>query len=260
MNFDLAYYNTSYDELARRGLSSQVDAVLRAVRQLPCHFWPDKSDNQKGLSVLQSLLNEHLRQDFAEQGWSSEVVAYEPGQAYCGQDRCDFGLLVGQARLLMEVEFGNGGGLERDLMKFENAYAWGQLELAFLVCPTTALAKKIDSGLLTYSSAKDSISRMHPSKFQRPLVLVGVEVDDEHPGANWSLSRFTTPSQLSGTNSTKEVIFRAIHDFRRGVPLEDIGPCLLPSEQKVAREVSRRLNRPKQLAQGSCVEQGTLAF
>lgn len=261
MKLTLAVYNTDLPHIQALGLDKHVGGILTTIENMPSHYWPEKSSNQKGLSVLQSMLNEHLKHAFIEQGWASEVVAFTPDNLVAGDERCDFGMVTSEHRLLIEVEFGNGGGLERDLYKFENAYAWGQMDLAILIVPTTALSRKIDSGLTTFSGVQASLARMHPSIFKQPLILLGL---DEDPAClvDWSTSGFTAPTELSGTNGRKETLYGAIRQFREGVPVADIGPSHRPSHQRVAKAVSRQMNKPKKIQIGtpSEVVQGTLVF
>lgn len=239
------FYNTDIDQLHAMKLSSLLANLQMSLRELPAHIWPEKSDNQAGKDVLQSLLNEHIRQMMKEQGWSTEVVPYTKRDGAENRDRTDFGVFVEGKRVLMEVEFGNGSSDERNLMKLLAASKSGEMDLAFYVLPTSVMSKRIDSGLATLEATCGSLDGYPLGMIDFPLVVIGLDVDAGNI-VDWSKSKVAHPTSLSGTNGTKDQLNHVVRKLRTGTALEDISLTLLPSEIAVAKEASRNTRRLKE--------------
>lgn len=235
-------YNVTIDRLQELKLDALLMKLQYSLRELPAHIWPEKSDNQAGKDILQSLLNEHIRQLMKEQGWQSEVVPYTKRDGTENRDRTDFGIVLENKRVLMEVEFGNGSSDERNLMKLMAASKSGEMDLAFYVLPTSVMSKRIDSGLATLEATCGSLDGYPAGMVDFPLVVIGLDVDASNC-VDWSKSKVAHPTSLSGTNGTKDQLNHVVRKFRTGTAIADISLALLPSEIAVAKEASRKTKR-----------------
>ncbi len=223
MILSLKYYNTTPELLSKQGHDAGLQSLIFALEALPCHYWPEKSQTRKGLSVLQCMSNEHIRQALTEDGWCTEVPPYISVDGGKGTRRCDFGFGVGSERILLEIEFGNTGQVANNLGKLENAYAYDQMSVGVLVVASRELANKTDTGLVTYTGMLESMKGMHPSLFKMPFVLIGISEDIENK-VDWTASGYTSPTQLSvPKGGTRIELNRAVKGYRSGAPLNLIG-------------------------------------
>ncbi len=243
MLFQVACFNLPRDHLAKTGLQPALDGVLRTLTEMPAHRYPEKSANQAGKDVLQSMLNAHLRHALLEQGWDCEVAAFTTRHGTPSRDRCDMGTLVAARRVLMEVEFGNGASNERNFSKFMCAYRTGELDLAVYIVPTSRMAKRIDSGLTVYETVCRDLEGYPEGHVSCPLIVIGLDIDEQNT-ADWSKSGVGDPSRLTAGNGNgaHAELFHFIEQYRRGVPLQDIAVPREPSVLKRAKAVSRQLH------------------
>ncbi len=250
MLYQVSTFNLPDAGLTHCGLVAALDGVLATLVEMPAHLYPNKSENQRGKDVLQSMLNEHLRQALCERQWECEVSAYTTRRGQPSVDRCDLGLVLGSHRLLMEVEFGNGASNERNLSKFMCAFRSNELDLAVYVVPTSRMAKRIDSGLATFETVCRDLNDYPEGHITCPLVVIGLDVDETHT-VDWSQSAITNPTVLSGTNGQKSELYHFIEQYRDGIVLEHIGVPQEPSVQKRVKAVSRRIHSAKHKKSGA---------
>lgn len=239
MLYQVSLFNLPEAGPTQLGLKAALDGVLTTLAEMPTHRYPNKSENQRGKDVLQSMLNAHLRHALMEQNWECEVSAYTTRQGQPSPDRCDLGILMGSHRLLMEVEFGNGASNERNLSKFMCAFRRDELDLAIYVVPTSKMAKRIDSGLTSFETVCRDLNDYPEGHITCPLVVIGLDVDESHT-VDWSQSGVTNPALLSATNGQLSSLALFIEQYRDGIVLADITVPMEPSVQKRVRAVSRR--------------------
>lgn len=241
MFYQVSYFNLPDTGPAHLGLQAALDQVLVALAQMPTHRYPNKSENQLGKDVLQSMLNAHVRHVLMEHDWECEVSAYTTRQGQPSPDRCDLGRLLGTHRLLMEVEFGNGASNERNLSKFMCAFRGGELDLAIYIVPTSKMGKRIDSGLTLYETVCRDLEGYPEGHVTCPLVVIGLDIDDNHT-VDWSQSGVGNPTLLSATNGQLASLTHFIEQYRDGIVLQDITVPHEPSVQKRLKAVSRRMH------------------
>lgn len=211
MRTKLYFKNTSAEVVQQNPQwAAHIEGLMATLNDMPCFIWPGKSKSQPGKSVLQSLHNAYLRQTLAVRGWREEpyVVA---GVKH--SQRSDFELGAASARMLVEVEFGNGARTFCAFHKFLLAHSYGQLGLAVLVCPMRALAKKTDSGLTTFEAACQQAEFEPLTMMPYPLLIIGVEEDSTTTVVDWRESGFSAPTSLSGTRAKKRTMDRVVAEW-----------------------------------------------
>lgn len=254
----LVLHSHNFDPEQASPLVRQALQILESTcSALPYLVWPAKSQalsngkplsasKQKKLSVqecLQSLNNTWLRQELQERGFEAECQVRD-GALSSDDQRVDFAKLVeDMRRVLIEVEFGYTASMERNFFKLQDAYHHGRSVLGVMVCPTTALARKIASGVATFETARERLLAFHPLTMPVPLVLLGLD----HAGVtriDLSQSRLKNlgPACLSG-NQAEQLRWHVARELRAGVTVQDIG--LPPALQHL--ELTREMNAVSRL-------------
>ncbi len=249
----LAYHFHNFQPEQASPLVRQTLQVLEDVcLGLPYLVWPAKSKKLttgealserktrelSGLECLQSVNNTWLRQELQERGFEAECQVRD-GALSADDQRVDFAKLVeDMRRVLIEVEFGYTASMERNFFKLQDAYHHGRSVLGVMVCPTTALARKIASGVATFETARERLLAFHPLTMPVPLVLLGLD----YAGAtriDLSQSRLKNlgPDCLSG-NQAEQLRWHVARELRAGVAVQDIGLPPALQHLELTREMS----------------------
>jgi len=118
----------------------------------PVPVYAGKSFKQKSIDLVHPLLNAMHSYWYTALGWDSEVKLRDIVGVNQGLgERLDFARkLPNEKWLAIEVQFGNGGRLEKDFSKMRELHTRGLLELGILVYFTQETADTADSGLASF--------------------------------------------------------------------------------------------------------------
>lgn len=168
------YFNNVEASLACQLISAKWQELETVLRTVPVPVYPDKSSKQrsKGLDLVQPMLNALIAHWMEGLGWAAQTKV---NSVMKGLDK-DAGTLDFTHRLpdgryiAVEVQFANGGRLERDFYKFGQLHSKGLLALGIVVYMDRKTAKTADSGLAVFETAVDRKGAHQ----DMPLCLVGL--------------------------------------------------------------------------------------
>jgi hypothetical protein len=128
-----------------------------ALEQAPVPVYPEKSSKQKkqNLSLVQPMLNALIEQWMLGFGWETQgdIRTLTRGLETEAGTVDFFHRLPDGRYIAVEVQFANGGRLERDYYKLKQLHKHGLLALGIAVYLDKKTGKTADSGLAEYETA-----------------------------------------------------------------------------------------------------------
>ena len=145
-----------------------------ALEDAPVPVFPAKSALQFKIDLMQPVLNQILSIWFEVIGWKCEGRlsdltggrVKDNGTVYF-YFKISYGLYI-----VIEVQFGNGGRLSRDLDKFKQLHKAGVLAYGMYICFDKATSKTADSAVVHFDSARDGMCK--PENAHLPVSVIGV--------------------------------------------------------------------------------------
>lgn len=200
-----------------QGIWDEVTSICRAA---PLFTWPGKSTKNKRLDVVQQLMNVHFDRRFAiDAKWEHHPLATSIEQSAL---RADFRKAFGNVAVQVEVQFGNMARWYSDIFKFQTAYSQGLIQAAISIVPTATLGRRIDSNVAHYERALRELPSAELS-ITLPILLIGLEEDDQTRVVDVSTSQFATVKDLTGKTKA-ENLWRVVNGTIDGNLISDIGP------------------------------------
>jgi hypothetical protein len=171
------------------------DEITRICREAPLFIWPNKSKKNKKLDVVQQLMNAYFDRRFAiESGWEHHPLATRISESGL---RADFRKEFPDISVQVEVQLGNMARWYSDIFKFQTAYSQDLAQIAISIVPT---------GSITL-----------------PILLVGLEPDEDTQVVDVSRSLFAEIGEITGRNNADN-LWRVVNGWISGQPIEKIGP------------------------------------
>lgn len=215
------YYSYRYAEeiLQHPHYQHAWEEICGVLESAPLFVYSGKSKNAD-LDVVQQVMNCYFDRRFAvDCRWQHHPLATSiEGSGLAADFRKDFGGLTIQA----EVQFGNMARWYSDLFKFQAAYSQSLIQMGLSVVPVGALAKRIDSNVANY----ERVCRELPSaelSITLPILVAGLEPDDETPIVDLRQCRFKKISEITGKGRSDNR-WRIVNGYLGGQPMASIGP------------------------------------
>jgi hypothetical protein len=152
--------------------------IIAVVGSAPLFTYAGKSKKNRKLDVVQQLMNTYFDRAFGvENNWLYHPLATAiPNSGLAADFRKTFPNLTVQA----EVQFGNMSRWYSDVFKFQTAYSQSLINVGLCVVPMGALARRIDSNVVSF----ERVVRELPSaelSLTLPILVIGVEADEHTP-------------------------------------------------------------------------------
>ena len=204
------YTECAQTALAEPQVRTKLDEVLSVLREVKVPVFKGKSSKQERLDLVHPVLNVYIEKWLKLLGWEcqtalADIVDTEDPD----KGSLDFSHRMADGRCIaLEVQFGNGGRLERDYAKFEKIRAGQGLALAVIVYFDRATSATADSGLAVFETAVARKS-MHGTL---PLCILGVSRKDSEEVDLAVLKDIIFPSVLGGSGKGKDALIDYLGD------------------------------------------------
>lgn len=179
MSVELHSHRLAATVLNSAALQPDWNDILRVARDCPLfHGLPPAK--HPGRDVNQQCMNAFFRHNLTKRGWLVEPLVDVNGKIRLKADFLKEVQVTGEpqshATVQVEVQFGNNARLHSDLMKFQVAFELGRSDVGVLVLPVEALAKRIDSGVVSFEAAKRNLE-IARNVVDGPIIVVGLGED-----------------------------------------------------------------------------------
>lgn len=109
-----------------------------------------------------------------------------------------------------------------DIFKFQTAYSQELSQIAISIVPTASLARRIDSNVANFERALRELPSAELS-ITLPILLIGMEPDDDTPIVDVSQSKFAAVGEITGRGKSAN-LSRVINGWADGAEISTIGP------------------------------------
>lgn len=219
MRLSVHSYRFAEEIFQHRRYQAIWQGITSACKEAPLFVWPEKSKKNTRLDVVQQLMNVYFDLTFAiEQGWTHHPLATRIVESGL---RADFRKEFDGLSVQVEVQFGNMARWYSDIFKFQTAYSQELIQAAVCILPMGSLARRIDSNVANF----ERVLRELPSaelSITLPILIVGIEPDDDTPMIDVSTSKFGSISDITG-KSNGDNLWRVVNGWRRGEAIVGIG-------------------------------------
>lgn len=193
--------------------------IMAAVEAAPLFKYAGKSGSNAQLDVVQQVLNTWFDRELGvDRNWLYHPLATRIQDSGLAADfRKTFDNITVQA----EVQFGNMSRWYSDVFKFQTAYSQGLIDVGLCIVPMRALARRIDSNVVSY----ERILRELPSakmSLTLPILVIGIEPDEQTRVVDLRrvkaipLSRLTKAASKNGGGRSEHNRYRLVHAIRSG--------------------------------------------
>jgi hypothetical protein len=194
--------------------------IIGVCQNTPLFVWPNKSTKNPRLDVVQQLLNVYFDRRLAiDLGWQHHPLATKIVESGL---KADFRKSFSDLSVQVEVQFGNMARWYSDIFKFQTAYSQGLVQAAISIVPMGSLGRRIDSNIAHYERALRELPSADLS-ITLPILLIGLEPDDETQVVDVSQSHFSAVGELTGKNKADN-LWRVVNGLLAGAPMSQIGP------------------------------------
>jgi hypothetical protein len=145
------------------------------VAKAPVFVHSNKSKSNGKLDVVQQCMNTWFDRALAvEHGWD-----YHPLATAIKNSRlaADFHKAFPNMKIQAEVQFGNMSRWYSDIFKLQTAYSQSLVDIGLSIVPMGALARRIDSNIVSYERVVRELPSANLS-ITLPILVIGVEPDD----------------------------------------------------------------------------------
>jgi hypothetical protein len=196
------------------------DEVVRVCEEAPLFVWPNKSEKNSKVDVVQQLMNVYFDRRFAiDCGWDHHPLATRIAASGL---RADFRKNFPDIAVQVEVQLGNMARWYSDIFKFQTAYSQELAQIAISIVPTGALGKRIDSNVAHYERALRELPSAELS-ITLPILLIGIEPDEHTSTVDVSQTQFGRVGDITGKKNADN-LWRVVNGWISGTPLREIGP------------------------------------
>lgn len=199
-----SFLSQADEALACPTISAKLAELSEVLQAIPVPVYPAKSSKQRNKDLVQPMLNALIAHWLEELGWKTQTLVEKLAPS---MDR-DAGTLDFTHRLpngryiAVEVQFANGGRLERDFYKFGQLHSKGMLALGVVVYLDRKTANTADSGLAMFETA---VSRKG-AHGDMPLCLIGLGREGEQEVDLSVLNDVVFPTVLGGSGAGSEPV------------------------------------------------------
>lgn len=194
------YCSNALDALSDSVISAKYQEVLAVLQEAKTPIFREKSSYQKNLDLVHPVLNAVLDKWFSGLGWERQAMVAKLSGDDSDSGSIDFVHKLADGRYIaLEIQFGNGGRLERDFFKFQALHQPGRLALSVIAYFTRDTACTADSGLAMFETAVRR-KKMHGDL---PLCIIGVSRDDTPETDLAQIPGIVFPSVLGGSGTDK---------------------------------------------------------
>lgn len=220
MKYQLYSYRYAQEILEHPNNREAFDEIISAVAGAPLFTYPNKSARNGRLDVVQQMMNTWFDRGLGvDCGWDYHPLATKiPDSGLAADFRKAFPNITVQA----EVQFGNMSRWYSDVFKFQTAYSQGLIHLGLCIVPMGALAKRIDSNIVSFERVLRELPSAEMS-LTLPILVVGVDIDEETPKYDLSHGPFSLdllnkriPQHLGNSEHNR---YRVVHAVREGLDL-----------------------------------------
>ena len=186
----------------------------------PLFVWPGKSEKNDKLDVIQQLMNVYFDRRMAIDGqWQHHPLATRIASSGL---RADFRKEFGDVAVQVEVQFGNMARWYSDIFKFQTAYSQELAQVAVSIVPVGSLGRRINSNVAHYERALRELPSAELS-ITLPILLIGLESDDNTQVVDVSRSKFTKANDVTGRGKADN-LWRVVNGWIDGRSMVGIGP------------------------------------
>ncbi|WP_114793111.1 BglII/BstYI family type II restriction endonuclease [Niabella yanshanensis] len=226
MEFELHSYRFAQEIIEHRNYTGAFQEITGVVRQCPLFTFPNKSNKNRRLDVVQQLFNTFFDRRFAcDLGWLFHPNATSiQGSGLAA----DYRKIFNGLRIQAEVQFGNMSRWYSDIFKFQTAYSQDLIDMGLCIVPMSSIANRMDSNVTNFErcvrelpSAKLSITL--------PILLIGMEMEAGTPIVDTSTSGIARANGLiagdirnitaRGKTANR---YRIVNGFLNGAPVNTI--------------------------------------
>ena len=220
MQVEIRSYRFAQEIVQHRHFQNAWDEIYGILSAAPLFIYPNKSQKNKSLDVVQQVMNTYFDRKFAiDAGWAFHPLATKIADSDLTADfRKSFGSLTIQS----EVQFGNMSRWYSDIFKFQTAYSQGLIQMGLSVVPLAALAKRIDSNVVNFERTWRELPSAELS-ITLPIILAGLLPDKDTPIVDISQCHFPAFQDIVGKGGAENQ-WRIVHGYLSGVAMSEIGP------------------------------------
>lgn len=197
------------------------DEIKVVLAGAPLFSYPRKSPNNAKLHVVQQVMNTYFDRRFAvDLNWEYRPLATRIEASGLA---ADFRKQFNDLSIQIEVQFGNMSRWYSDIFKFQAAYSQRLIQLGLSVVPMGRVARVIDSNVVNYERAFRELPSAELS-ITLPIMLVGLEPDDETPVVDLRQCRFPGGIRDITGKGNFENRWRIVHAYLSDLSMESVGP------------------------------------
>ena len=221
MRYRIYSYRYAQEILEHPNNREALGEILTAVEGAPLFTYLGKSRRNPKLDGVQQMLNTWFDRELGvEREWLYHPLATRIENSGLAADfRKTFRNITIQA----EVQFGNMSRWYSDVFKFQTAYSQGLIDMGLCIVPTGALARRIDSNVVSF----ERVLRELPSakmSLTLPILVIGVEPDEDT--LEIDLRQAAIPLPRLTAASSQENRYRLVHALLSGEdPLTTTETC-----------------------------------
>ncbi len=218
MKYTLYNYRHALEIVSSERWQASLAEIVDAISGSPVFVYPHKTANNPRLDVVQQVQNTYFDRRLAvDYGWDYHPSA--TGIAKSGL-KADFRKVFKAngdcLSLQAEVQFGNMSRWYSDIFKFQAAYSADLIQIGVSIVPMGSLAKRIDSNIVSFERCKKELPAAKLS-ITHPILLFGVEPDENTRVYDLSKTRFGSPVDISGRGKTANR-YKIVNAFINNVP------------------------------------------
>jgi len=175
-------YRFAEEILQHKDFKPIYDELMDVCEGCPLPRYEGKSHTQKGLDIVQQVLNSYFYISFVRRNWEPEPLATpeENEDALRSDFRKSFQLDNGKIiTVQIEVEFGNVASSYRNYFKFQLSFAYNLTDMCVLIVPSNDLCKRIDSGVSNFEKVVREIEQAKLT-ITVPTLIIGLFDRDDY--------------------------------------------------------------------------------
>ncbi len=220
MKVEIYSYRFAEEILQHSKYENGWGEVIDVISNAPLFIYPGKSRRNPRLDVVQQVMNTYFDRRLAvDLGWEYHPLATDIRKSGL---KADFRKTFDDLTIQVEVQFGNAARWYSDIFKFQTAYSQSMINLGLCVIPMASLARRIDSNVVQFERTRRELPSAELS-ITLPIILAGIEPDDNTPMIDISQCRFASLREITGTGYNENK-WRIVNGYINKLDMQDIGP------------------------------------
>lgn len=195
MKFTIYSYRHAEEIIRSKKWAAAWAELEDALTSSPLFVYANKSATNPTLDVLQQVQNAYFDRRLAvDYGWQFHPPGTRIADSELAADfRKSFRSGDDELSIQVEVQFGNMSRWYSDVFKFQAAYSEDLAHLGISIVPVGALARRIDSNIVSYERCLRELPAAKLS-ITLPIMLIGVDVDNDTAIFDVSKCNFGEPA------------------------------------------------------------------